>query len=268
MKSFRSMLRKIWVTNNHILKINSYAYFRRQFSLTKYASTTNNVVLRNQRSIPNIRGLHEDNNNIESDVEDMSHFDGVGVYEENPVYSRDLIYPNSTDSLIQKINESTSIQEVLALVRDNEASINTEQITQATVVTWDLLKILYHINGISPVKYNNLDNTFVRQLHENPEFQKLISLIQVKLESFDVYSLSYVLLSLRKLGLDIKCDLLQLIVQKAAEQLKESFEVSAASRFLVAIFSEPRLPSYFVVQDVIPEVFNFIGMHYTTTDLY
>lgn len=257
MKGFRNLLRKIWFTNNQMFKINNSVNFKQQFCLTKCATT--NILLRNQSSTPKIRGLHDDNDNIENDVEDLSQVDDVGVYEEQPVYTRDLIYPNSTDPIIKKINESTSIQEVLAIVRDNEQSINTEQITQAIVVTWDLLKILYHINGISPIKYHKLGNTFVLQLHANPDFQRMISLTRLQLEYFDVYSLTYVCLSLRKLGFEIKCDLLQLIVQKIIRQLKEDFQVNAASRFLVALFSDPSLQPYFVAQDIVPDVFGFIG---------
>lgn len=242
-----------------MFKIHSNVYFKQQLFLTKYGTTRANIMLRNEENTYNIRGLHDENNSIENDVEDLNNFDDTGVYDEQPVYSRDLIYPNSTDPVIKKINESTSIQEVLAIVEENEESISNEQTTQAIVVVWDLLKVLYHINGISPIKYHKVDNMFVQQLHDNQEFQKLIALIQTKLELFDVYSMSYVLLSLRKLGFSIKSDLLQLILQKTIRQLKECFEIGAASRLIVAIFSEPSLQSYFVVQDVVPEVFDYIS---------
>lgn len=212
----------------------------------------------------NFRCLHDDNEtvNVEEEPEPVA-----ALYEETPAFIRNALYPGSKDPIINSLVQCTSIQEVLDIVKAKTNRLSNEQITQTVATFWDLIKVLFYLNGMPETKENVKSNDVVLQLHNNAEFQTLLKLIEKNIDKFYAIDLSYVHLYLIKLGLDENHLTMKLITETMKSKLAKEFSLSSASRFITSCFSEYSLKSHFNVQPFIPLILNEIGVYILNSPL-
>lgn len=216
------------------------------------------------------RNYSDDSDSIDNDIEEE--LINTIVNEEQPVFTRNLLYPES-DGLINKINNSLSVPELMDILKQNENQLNYKHVTQSVVVIWDLLKIFYHVHGIPETSRTSEDNNFVQQLSESTEFQKLLQFVESHVDDFDADSLSYLLFYLNKLGLSYTDSLFQLLAARTKNKLAVEFSLRAASRFALALGGDSSLRPYSLLQDVVPKIFSQIGkelfpLHFELSSLY
>lgn len=79
----------------------------------------------------------------ESDIEFLDDFakDFSEGFEDNLVQLKNLLYPKSTDPIIIKMNESSSADEALLILKDHETKLTKEHVCQLILVLWDHLKL-------------------------------------------------------------------------------------------------------------------------------
>lgn len=206
------------------------------------------------------RKLHDDSDNLEE--QDIEH----ELYEDQPLFLRTVLYPNTTDPLINKINSCTSLQQVLDLVNEESKQLDYRHLTQMVLVMWDLFKVLHHIKGMRWDK-SMINMSYLNELHKSNKFKKILKLIYTNLDKFDVYSLSYVMLYLNKLGIKHDNDLLKEITQNVLCRLLENYKNDSASRFLVTVFTEQNLRSLYTVLPLVPHILNSVDECRTAEDL-
>lgn len=206
------------------------------------------------------RKLHDESDNLEE--QDIEH----ELYEDQPLFLKTMLYPNTTDPLINKINNCTSFQQVLDLVNEESVQLDYRHLTQMVLVMWDLFKVLHHVNGMRWDK-SITKTSYLDELHKSNEFKKILTLIDTNLDNFDVYSLSYVMLYLNKLGIKHDSNLLKEITQKVLYRLLENYKNDSGSRFLVTVFSEQNLRSLYTALPLVPHVLNSVDNCCTAEDL-
>lgn len=204
----------------------------------------------------NYRKLHDFNDDEAVDEET----EPFTLYEESPAFVRNVLYPDSKDPVINNLLNSTSIQEVLDILKTNKSPLNNQQLTQAVVTFWDLIKVLHYFSGIPETKENVMSNKTVLQLHNNTEFVTLLNTIEKNVNSFNTADLSLIHLYLSKLGLKENHQTMKIIVNEIKPKLVEEFSLASTSRFVVTCYSEYSLRSHFNVQHLIPLIFKEIGV--------
>jgi hypothetical protein len=173
-------------------------------------------------------------------------------------YVRDLLYKNSKDLLLNRIYCCVSIQELFNVLENNIHYYNSEHITQTVLVLFDLRTIYCDINIASGKHPNELSTEFSQKLQENSTFQKLLNITEQKINCFDDDALSYSLLYLNKLGLNIEVTAVQLLCHTLKRKLIKNFCLSRTARFLETVFNEATLRPYFISQELVPLVLNEI----------
>lgn len=204
----------------------------------------------------NMRKVHDynDSEDVEAEIE------SIVLYEEAPAFVRNAIYPDSKDPVINNLMNCTSIQEALDVVRMNKNQLNNQQMTQAVVTFWDLIKVLHHLNGIPETRQNVKTNSAVLQLHSNPDFKLLLSVIEKNVSNFKATDLSHIHLYLSKLGLEENHHVIKLIVEKLKPLLIKEFSLASASRFIVTSYFNYSLRSHLNIQHLIPIIYKEIGL--------
>lgn len=98
----------------------------------------------NNNLVRNSRFLSSDLENLEF-PEDFTKelIDGA---EEGHVQIKCLLYPNSSDPLIVKLNESCSLNETLEIFRNCNHEFTKESICQLVLVLWDQIRIEDEVN--------------------------------------------------------------------------------------------------------------------------
>lgn len=216
-------------------------------------------IARLPKSATGSRDLHND------DTENVEDDDGFELYEEAPVFDRNVLYPESRDPVIRSLINCTSVQQVLDVVRINRDYLSCQHVTQAIITVWDLVKALHHLDGIPESRENVRSNSFVVQLHEHVDFGCLLSSVGNNIQDFNATDLSYVYLYLNKLGVDEKHELIRFMMESLKKKLVEDFSLSAVSRFIVTVFSEYDLKRYFNVLHLVPLVLSKIGRSKSVT---
>nr|XP_008192822.1 PREDICTED: FAST kinase domain-containing protein 1 isoform X1 [Tribolium castaneum] len=189
-------------------------------------------------------------------------------------YARDLLYKNTKDILLNRIYCCVSVQELFNVIERNSHFYRCEDITQTVFVLYDLMRIFCDVAVANRKSLTEAKDEFLNNLLANGTFQKLLQITEEKIHTFDSNTLSYCLLYLRKLGLDVEIKPVQLMNETIRKKLEKEFLIAPASRYLETIFDEVNLRSYFMAQELIPLVLNEIdrrespnGLHDLTVSL-
>lgn len=194
-------------------------------------------------------------NNNEADYENMYYNE---LESENEVLyesAKKLLFPNSTDLIINELNDCASVEQVFNTLRRYDVFLKTEHVTQSILVLKDLQYMCYHYDNFNE---KCLDE-FCKNLIANEEFQKLLNRIKENLDIFDPELLSIVLLYLYKLGISVEYELMQLIAYKLRDHLENKFSLEICSRLFRVIFSENSSRPVYISLKIIPVIFDSIG---------
>lgn len=246
---FKNMCRVLGNVPVHLQNKGATAACRTHFHKTYNRSSF--IALKN-----NFRKVHDS-----SETEEVEDIDPVTLHEDAPVFVRNALYPDSKDPIINNLINSTSIQDVLDIVRENKNRLNNQQVTQAVVALWDLIKVLHHLSGLPETRENVKSNSVAVQLRGTSDFQTLVKFVQQNINGFNAADLSYIHLYLSKLGMEENEDAMRLIVDKLKPKLAEEFSLPAASRFITTCFNEYSLRSLFNIQNLVPPVLQKIGIY-------
>lgn len=171
---------------------------------------------------------------------------------------KNIILPNSDDVLTMKFSECNSLQDVFELLKHNNNQLNWKNISMAIAMVRELQIIYYRVcmheknmNYLNEIQADNFENILT-----NCDFLNLLSLIEKHYEFMNIQCLSYSILCLHKIGIDISYT----INQKLSERLKkmlittpiEELESCILSRFIVSIVSRRDLSSLNILKDIWP----------------
>ncbi|XP_044253945.1 FAST kinase domain-containing protein 1, mitochondrial isoform X2 [Tribolium madens] len=173
-------------------------------------------------------------------------------------YARDLLYKNTKDILLNRIYSCVSVQELFNVLERNSHYYRCEDVTQTVFVLYDLMRIFCDVAVANRKSLTEAKAEFLNNLLVNSSFQKLLQIAEGKIHDFDSNTLSFCLLYLTKLGLDIGTKPVQLLNEIIRKKLVNEFKISPTSRYLETIFEEVNLRSYFMSQELIPLVINEI----------
>ncbi|KAB0797302.1 hypothetical protein PPYR_08296 [Photinus pyralis] len=188
---------------------------------------------------------HSDTDHTQLDnLDDLIHF---SLYNEVQQYqpAKNLLYADSSDPLIVKLKNSVSVQDVINGVNN---SMDYTHITQAILVLWDLQKMCYFAQGLSPTEQSGM------AFSNHPHIYSLIELAKEKCDSFDPESFSCFLMYANKLGYQLDSNVPQFF-KKALHVLSTSTSLTVISRLLNVIRTqEMTFGSLFAVQPAVPVV--------------
>ncbi|KAF2905968.1 hypothetical protein ILUMI_00199 [Ignelater luminosus] len=227
-----------------------------------YKNVTNQSILQNSNFVSNHCRFFHNDTSIENDIDEIDNTDELLLYDDmitqhQPV--RNILYPDSKDPYIVKLNECVSIQEVLNFINENSSEMQHQHIIQAILVLWDLQKMFINAHQIN----NSFNAVTIKdhllQLTDHSEFHKLLELVQERYKELDVELLSCALLYLNKIGIDTQHEVLQLLISQLRKALKTDISLSALSRFIVTVSNDHNLAIYFLLQDSIPFIVEALG---------
>lgn len=227
-----------------------------------YKNVTNSSLLQNSSFVSNhCRFFHSDTS-IENDLDEIDNINELLLYHDVLTQHqtvKNILYPDSKDLYIIKLNECLSIQEVLNFIKENSSKMQHQHIVQAILVLWELQKMFVNAHQID----NSFNATTIKdhlsQVTDHSEFHKLLELVRERYKELNVESLSCSILYLNKIGVDIKHEVLQLLISELRKALNSSISLSALSRFIVAVSNEHSLAIYFLLQDAVPFIVEALG---------
>lgn len=183
-------------------------------------------------------------------------------------YKRDiknLILPNHDDTLTVKISECKSLQDIFDLIRYNNDLLNWKNVSMAIAMIREL-QIIYNrvcmyeknLNCSNTTSENNFENILT-----NTDFLNLLNLIKKHYKFMDLQCLSYSILCLHKIGVDMNC----IINQTLSHRLKNLLittpikEVQSCmlSRYTVTIVSRRNLSDLCSVKHIWPIIIKKMG---------
>lgn len=147
-----------------------------------------------------------------------------------------LLYPNSNDPVIEKINNCKTLDQFKSI---SELNLKKEQLVQMVLALWELVK---------PNRTQDIIiDSVVRQL-------------QPFLSELTFEELSVVMLYISKLGLDIKTPFMQKLIDICIKSIEhsENFPLSALSRFTVTINTEKGLYSTMISIQTMPTIIRYL----------
>lgn len=171
---------------------------------------------------------------------------------------KNYIFPYNNDALATKISESKSLQEVFELIRHNEDQLNWKNISMGMAMVREL-QIIYNkvymyeksFNCSNIVRENNFENILT-----NDDFLNLLDLMDKHCKFMNINCLSYNILSLHKIGVDLNCTIYQKLLQRLKILIMttpvEEIECCILSRFTISIMNHRKLTSLYTVKDIWP----------------
>lgn len=180
---------------------------------------------------------------------------------EDNEYKRDiknLILPNTNDLLAIKISESKSLHNIFELLQLNKSQLNWKNITMAIAMIREL-QILYYRVFLYEKNLNcnniNLENNFENIL-TNDDFLNLLSLLEKHHLFMDIQCLSYSVLCLHKIGIDLNHTVNQTLSLRLKEVLMttpvKELQSCVLSRFTVSTVSQRDLFGLYILKDIWP----------------
>lgn len=184
---------------------------------------------------------------------------------EDSEYKRDIkniILPNNDDILTTQISECQSLQEVFKLLQLNKNQLNWQSISMAIAMVRELQIIYCRIYAYD--KHLNFSNIIAEDNFEkiltNDDFLNLLSLMEKHIDFMDIQCLSYSLLCLHKIGVDVNYT----VNQKLSQRLKnilittpiEEIQSCVLSRFTVSTASRRDLSGVYILKDIWPIILN------------
>ncbi|XP_017768049.1 PREDICTED: uncharacterized protein LOC108556435 [Nicrophorus vespilloides] len=225
--------------------------------------------IRNFHTNTALHEYHEESCYINDDeaFDSEEYFNNI-LNQDQPMLVKDILYPNSSDPLINDIKKCSCVHDVLNLVNKFSNILDYTHHAQIVLVLWDLQKMFCHINTITNEKpeIKALLNDYICQLLNQEEIKSLLE--SIKEDEFDDPNvLSATLLYLYKIGVDVGHDTMQKLIRELERKLCEDFSVVGASRYTQTVFSNYNLASYFYCKNLIPHIYNFIDKCDTAEDI-
>lgn len=243
------LMKNVYLRKNIYLLANQISVVKRNESFIKICS--NNI--------------HNDGNasDMSSDGEDPELIETTEELDE--VYHYRLKNVATNDPLINKFNNCASVQDVLNLIESNKTHMKPEHINHAILILWNLQRMFYYYNSVHefPVVKNNCTdqvNVYLEKLKSNSSFNILLNNIKSQYKTFNTETLSSTLLYLYKIGLEIKHEVLQLLISEFKERFSRTdFTLVSLSRFMLVNSKEKDLGLYLYIRDMVPIIFSQIG---------
>lgn len=237
-------------------------YFLKQCKHTKFINIKQTI----SHDITNI----EDVEDIVSNDVDICDLDEAKLSSNR---LRGVLYPESNDSIINKLKLCLTVQEVFDIVIENEQYFNHEHCSQAIVVLWDLQK-LYEIAESSGdsllerviLQETELLKTYQANLNQHPSFNRLLYLTSITYKEMSPDALSCSFLYLRKMGVSQNNCLVQDLILQLEHLLATveplQFPLTALSRFSVGIFYDKDLRASLTLIKILPHVISNLGKYH------
>lgn len=170
-------------------------------------------------------------------------------------FARHLLFKNSTDEIMVKLNECASVEDVMNILDKYENVFTPDHMTQTILVLTDLQNGFYYFNGFRKKSLQD----FIGKLESSDGFKKLLNLIRTNLDVFTVDLLSDIFLFIHKLGISPESDLMQKIGMKLCTNLKNDFRLDICAKFLTVIFKENSIRPYYISLELLPQIIAAIG---------
>lgn len=202
------------------------------------------------------RSLYSDSEEFvfnDDEILEIEHFEKIDG-------ARNLLFRDSDDIIINKLNNSASVEDVMNILDQYEISFNPEHITQTVLVLRDLQKAFYYFNGFK--KKSIWD--FNESLKHSEGFHKLHTLIKNKLDCFNGVQLSYLFFYIHKLGFLAEDDLMQNIALKLRNGLRKDFRLDICAKLLMVIFHERSMRPFYISLEFLPDVISAMGKFSTS----
>lgn len=216
----------------------------------------------------NKRFSHIDDN-VEEDNEITNGIDDVysELYQQ-PQSVKHILYSQSKDTLIKRLNDSASLQDILAFIKNHGNELATTHVTQIVLVLWDLQKLFYHIslsNSTSHIdisEFGKLSENYIQTFKDDEIYTRLWTLLENKQNEFSVEQLSYILLYLYKMGIHPKESIMSILISQFHRKFTEGSSLSILARFMTAIYMKRDLSYYYNIQQFIPIIIASIGKYF------
>lgn len=183
---------------------------------------------------------------------------GIYPYVESQTGHNDvathLLFNNSTDPHSLSIAKCVSLEEVFTFVKHHINHLEPKHLAQAVLIIKEL-KTIYNDHYRQPGEVDK----FLNKLLEHPEFFQITTTIESKLNEFDPVCLSYTLYHLCKLDIPVESSLIQGVALKLRDLVLSDFDLEVASRLINVVFYENSVRPYYVVLNLIPTIFQYIG---------
>jgi len=177
---------------------------------------------------------------------------------------KNIILPNNNDILITKISECKSLQEIFELIQLNKNQLNWENISMAIAMIRELQIIYYRVCtyektlNCSEIMEGNFENILT-----NDDFLNLLDLTEKHFKFMNIQCLSYNILCLHNIGVDLNCKINQKLLQRLKKILMitpvEEIESCILSRFTVSTISRKDLSSLYTIKDIWPIILKKIS---------
>lgn len=241
------------------------------FSVSLNPIHIRNITRKTSNYFPHITTvLRQNESDSESDTEESTliNEDFVDLIQEQPISVKEILFPKTKDSLLLKLNNSASVNEVFQFLSKNDHFLKASHYAQSILVLWDLEKLYYYVHVANAFeldlnKKSGLGAEYVKHLYMRNEFKNLLLKLRDNCDNYDLETLACLVLYLSKMGVDLKQEDMQVLIKSFVEKAKKvDVSVSAISRFLVGVFKDFNISSYFLVQDLLPKIYGSIGNIY------
>lgn len=175
---------------------------------------------------------------------------------------KNIILPNNDDELTIQISECKSLQDIFELLKHNNDQLNWKNISMALAMIRELQIMYYRICMSEKIYYLNTvhKNNNFENILTNYDFLNLLNLIEKHYKFMNIQCLSYSILCLYKIGININ----YIINQKLSERLKkmlmttpvEEIQSCVLSRFTVSLVSHRNLSNLYILKDIWPIILN------------
>lgn len=180
---------------------------------------------------------------------------------EDNEYKRDIksiILPRTNDLLTIKISESKSLHDIFELLEHNKSQLNWENISMAIAMIRELQIIYYRVCMYE--KNLNCSDTILENKFENiltnNDFLNLLNLLEKHHLFMDIQCLSYSILCLYKIGVNLNCTVNQTLSLKLKKLLMttpiKEIQSCILSRFTVSTVSQRDLSGLYILKDIWP----------------
>lgn len=204
--------------------------------------------------------------------EDETDSDAEDIEQKRDI--KNIILLDNNDTLATKISECKSLQDIFDILQNNNNQLNWKNISMAIAMVRELQIIYYRVCMFEKNlnSYITPEDSFENILTNN-DFLNLLNLMEEHFKFMNVQCLSYSLLCLHKIGVDINC----IVSKKLSNRLQtilmttpvEEVETCILSRFTVSIVSHRDLMGLYILKDIWPIVLEKLSknVHLLTPNL-
>ncbi|CAI6366545.1 unnamed protein product [Macrosiphum euphorbiae] len=185
---------------------------------------------------------------------------------------KNIILLDNNDTLAIKISECKSLQDIFDILRNNNNQLNWKNISMAIAMVRELQIIYYRVCMFEKNlnSYITPEDSFENILTNN-DFLNLLNLMEEHYEFMNIQCLSYSLLCLHKIGVDINCTVSNKLSYRLQKILMttpvEEIEPCILSRFTVSIVSHRDLLGLYILKDIWPIVLKKLNLCETYEDI-